>query len=61
MYYRVTVVAELSGDRARALDALQRALKAGYAVKDLANEPELTALRTDARYHRLLDGAVNRD
>jgi serine/threonine protein kinase/Flp pilus assembly protein TadD len=57
MLYRITVVSELAGDRAGALAALGRALKAGYAVKDLANEPELTALRADARYHRLLDAS----
>jgi len=44
-----------AGDRERALAALGRALTAGYPSKDLANEPELTALRADARYHRLLD------
>jgi serine/threonine-protein kinase len=53
--FRVAVVFELGGSRERALASLERALKAGYAVKDLASEPELTALRTDARYHRLLD------
>ena len=56
--YRMTVVAELAGDRPRALRALERALKAGYPVKDLASEPELTALRTDLRYHRLLGASA---
>ncbi len=53
--FRVVMVYELAGERARALGALERALKAGYPVKDLASEPELTALRSDARYQRLLD------
>ena len=60
MLYRVTVVYELAGDRDRALAVLQHALKAGYAVKDLASEPELTSLRTDARYHRLLDAVATK-
>ena len=55
MHYRLAVIYELGGDRTRALASLQQALTAGYAVKDLANEPELTSLRADARYHRLLD------
>lgn len=53
--YRLTVVYELAGDRARALATLERALKAGYPVKELDNEPELIALRADAHYHRLVD------
>ena len=55
MHYRLAVIYELGGDRTRALASLQQALTAGYAVKDLANEPELTSMRADARYHRLLD------
>ena len=55
MHYRLAVIYELGGERARALASLQQALAAGYAVKDLANEPELTSMRADARYHRLLD------
>ena len=55
MHYRLTVIYELGGDRTRALASLRQALTAGYAVKDLANEPELTSMRADARYHRLLD------
>jgi tetratricopeptide (TPR) repeat protein len=53
--FRVTTVYELAGARERALVFLERALKAGYAVKDVAGEPEFTALRADARYHRLID------
>lgn len=55
MFYRLAVTRELAGDRARALTALESALKAGFAMKDLGNEPELTAMRADARYQRLLD------
>ena len=57
MLYRLTVVYELAGDRARALDLLAQTIKAGYPVKELDSEPELIQLRADAKYHRLLDRA----
>jgi len=37
-----------------ALAALERSLKAGYPKAELNNEPELTALRSDANYQRLI-------
>lgn len=52
--YRVTMVYELAGDRAKALAAVEKALAAGYPAKEIENEPEFTALRADARYHRLV-------
>jgi Tfp pilus assembly protein PilF/predicted Ser/Thr protein kinase len=57
--FRTTVAFELAGARDRALASLRRALEAGYAVADVASDPELTALRTDARYHRLVDAVAN--
>jgi hypothetical protein len=54
MLYRLTVVHELLGERARSLGTLERALKAGYPVKDLAAEPAFMGLRSDVRYHRLV-------
>jgi serine/threonine-protein kinase len=54
MLFRLTVVTELAGDRARAIRLIERALKAGYPLKEISNEPELTALRADARFHRLI-------
>ena len=60
MLYRLAVVYELARDRARALAALERALKAGYPVKELDNEPELIALRADAHYHRLIDALAHK-
>jgi serine/threonine-protein kinase len=53
--YRLTVIAELAGDRDRALSLLRRTLSAGYPAKEVAAEPELTELRTDSRYRRLMD------
>jgi len=54
MLYRATVVHELAGDRTQALDSLKRAIEAGYPPSELSAEPELTALRSDPRYHRLV-------
>ena len=54
MLFRMTVVRELAGDRTGALETLARALKAGYPAAELGAEPELSALRTDPRYHRLV-------
>lgn len=53
--YRLTTVFELAGDRGRALEMLQRALRGGYPPKEVENDPEFTDLRADARYHRLID------
>ena len=54
--YRLTTVYELAGDRARALRSLEQTLRGGYPATEIENDPELTALRSDARYHRLVDG-----
>ena len=53
--FRLTMVFELGGARERALTSVGEAVKAGYPVRDLTNEPEFTALRSDARYQRLID------
>ena len=59
MLYRLAVVYELASDRERALKAVEGALKAGYPVSELQSEPELLSLRTDARYHRLIDRIIS--
>jgi eukaryotic-like serine/threonine-protein kinase len=59
MHYRVCVIYELAGDRGQALAALHEALKSGYPAAELPKEPELINLRSDARYHRLLDSFAN--
>jgi hypothetical protein len=48
------VVHELCGERDIALSTLSAALKAGSTLKEIKTEPELIALRTDARYQFLL-------
>jgi serine/threonine-protein kinase len=55
--FRLGVVYELAGDRTRALTMLQHAVKAGYPAEDVRADPELAALRADARYHRLSNNA----
>jgi serine/threonine-protein kinase len=50
----LTMVYELAKNRGSALGSLEQAVKAGYPVKEIANEPELTALRADPRYYRLV-------
>jgi eukaryotic-like serine/threonine-protein kinase len=51
---RLSIIQELQGNRDRSLHWLAQALKNGYPVKEISNEPELTKLRADARYHRLI-------
>ena len=47
-------VHELTGDRTGALAALREALRRGYALGEVDNEPDLTGLRTDPRFHELV-------
>ena len=56
---RVTTVYELAGDRVRALKTLEQALRGGYPTKEIENDPEFTELRTDVRYHRLIDALTH--
>jgi tetratricopeptide (TPR) repeat protein len=55
--FRLVLVRELAGDREGALVTLERALRAGYSVWEVQNEPELLSLREDVRYHELLSEA----
>jgi tetratricopeptide (TPR) repeat protein len=50
----LTMVHELAGNRDRALHWLEQAIQGGFSAKEVANEPELTTLRADARYHRVV-------
>jgi len=51
--FKATLVAELMGQRAQALALLQRALDAGYQMREVRAEPDLVSLRADPDYHRL--------
>jgi len=48
--FRAAIVFELAREREKALDYLRRAAGAGYSMHEIANEPELAALRNDPRY-----------
>lgn len=48
--FRAALIYELTGNRARAVDALVKARKLGYPVKNIDAEPDLVALRRDPRY-----------
>ena len=41
------------GDRQKALDTLEQALRAGYSIKKIERSPWLKELRSDERYARL--------
>jgi eukaryotic-like serine/threonine-protein kinase len=51
--FRLAVAHEITGNRDKALGALDNALKAGYAMKEIRSEPELVGLRSDIRYHKM--------
>ena len=51
---QLALVQELAGNRERALHFVDRALQAGYSAKEIANDPELTTLRADMRYHAIV-------
>ena len=51
--FKAALVYELAGKREQALDVLERAILAGYSMHEVANEPELGALRSDPRYAKI--------
>jgi len=52
--FKMAVVAELAGHRVTALEHLERCLGIGYAVSEVEADPELSNLRRDIRYQRIL-------
>jgi serine/threonine-protein kinase len=52
--YVLALVREALGARAAAIDTLRLAITAGHAVAELERDPELTALRGDPAYHRMM-------
>ena len=51
--FKASLVAELAGQRDRALGLVGQALEAGYQLREIAAEPDLVKLRADPAYHRL--------
>ena len=54
MLFYQTIVYEVAGNRTAALESLERALAAGYSLREIQIDPELVNLRADARYQLLL-------
>jgi tetratricopeptide (TPR) repeat protein len=52
--FRIVVADEVCDRREAALAMLERALHNGHPLADVQRNPELLALRSDVRYHRLL-------
>ncbi|MEP3890338.1 MAG: winged helix-turn-helix domain-containing protein [Hellea sp.] len=53
-HYRAAVIHEIFADRPGALTSLEKALKAGYPLIEIMHDPELSALREDQGYHKIL-------
>ena len=52
--FKTALVYELGRDRGKALDALGRAMRAGYSRSEVDNEPEFADLRSDPRYREVV-------
>lgn len=58
--YRLAVAAEIAKDRKAALNELAEAIRLGYSMREIKNDPELAALRGDLAYHRLINNQPRR-
>ena len=52
--FKKAVAYEVLGQREPALLALGDAVRAGYSLHQIENDPELASLRSDVRYHQLV-------
>jgi eukaryotic-like serine/threonine-protein kinase len=52
--YVMALAKEALGERAAAIDTLRLAIAAGHSVEELERDPELTAVRADPAYHRMM-------
>ena len=50
-FYALAMTHQWLGDTAAELRYLAQAVKSGYSTAELANDPDLVALRRDPRYH----------
>jgi len=53
-HFKAMLAYEISGNRDKALLELQAAMRAGYSIVEIKNEPELISLRKDRRYQELI-------
>ena len=53
-HFKAMLACEISGNRDKALLELQAAMRAGYSIVEIKNEPELISLRKDRRYQELI-------
>lgn len=58
--YRLAQAYEVLGDRNAALAALGEALRAGLSVEEVGSNPELSELRGDVRYQRMIAAFLDR-
>jgi len=58
-WFNAMIVFEICGKREQALSALGSAVRAGFPLHEIRNEPELVSLRTDMRYHSTVSPAAN--
>ena len=54
--YNAALVYGQAGRKEKGLTTLEAAVKAGYSVTDLRNDPEWAGMRKDARFRRILEG-----
>jgi serine/threonine-protein kinase len=59
-FFKTALVCELTRNRDQALAALAQAIAAGYSRHEIANEPELAALRSDPRYLAIAKAGITR-
>lgn len=57
--YRAVVTSEIMSNRIKALEYLDAAIKSNYPLIEILNDPELSLLRQDPDYHRLLAKTKN--
>lgn len=50
LFFKAAIIYEIGHERDRALEYLRRAVRAGYSMHEIANEPELAELRRDSRF-----------
>ena len=53
-WFKAAIAYEVAGQRDPALRSLQSAIRAEYSLEEIKAEQELTNLRADVRYQRLL-------